>query len=314
MKSEHRHELAENDLAKLLNRWGAEFDKHVNVVLTVLVVVALLYVGYWFWSSSSSAANADGWKELAAATDATGFVSVAEKFPGTHVAEWATLRAANSYLQSGIRNSLSNRPASNDDLQQASESFESLLSNSSILPAVREQALVGNALTLETLSDGDTSDAIAAYEALIDEFPTSRFASFAEDRIVSLKTGGVQEFYAWFHQLNPTPDDRALPDDLSNPIDPSGLGNLLPELGGGDLPLDLLDSGKDDAPGDDPNPFATQEMKDKEEEQKPEDANAGETPDESTSEDKPAEDAPDAESTDDAADEKSESEDSSDSP
>ena len=211
MKSEHRHELAENDLAKLLGRWAAEFDKHVNVILMVLVAAGVLVAGYLFWSNSSSAENADGWKELAAATDATDYVSVAENFPGTTVAEWATLRAANSYLENGIRQSLTDRPQSNDSLQQASESFDSLLSNSSVSPEVREQALIGNAMTLETLSDGDTSDAIAAYEALLDQFPTSRFRAFSEDRIAALKTGGVQEFYAWFHQLNPKPADRPVP-------------------------------------------------------------------------------------------------------
>jgi hypothetical protein len=324
MKSEHRHELAENDLAKLLNRWGAEFDKHVNVILTVLVVIALVYAGYWFWSSSSSASNADGWKELAAATDATEYVGVAEKFPGTSVAEWATLRAANSFLQSGIRQSLTDRPTSNESLQQASESFESLLSDSSVSSQVREQALIGNALTLETLSDGDTADAIAAYEALLDEFPTSRFTTFADDRIKALKTGGVQEFYAWFHQLNPKPADRPMPDDQSNPIDPSGLGNLLPELNGGQIPLDLLDSDKGDAASDEENPFAEQEMKDKAADQQQDDAAAAATPEqsapaeESKSEpEKPTSDSEDSASPEAAGDkpaEKPESEDSSESP
>ena len=127
MKSEHRHELAENDLSKVLAKWGAEFDKHANTILSVLIVIALLAAGFIFWTRSSAATNALGWTDLANASSPEDFQNVAETYAGTPVAEWATLRAADGLLREGIRLSLSDRPASDERLEQAKASFQALL-------------------------------------------------------------------------------------------------------------------------------------------------------------------------------------------
>lgn len=260
MKSEHRHELAENDLSKLLSKWGAEFDKHANAILTVLIVVALAAAGIIFWTRTSAATRALGWTDLANASSAEDYESVAETYAGTPVAQWATLRAADGYLREGIRLSLSDRSASNERLGQAQTAYEALLNNSSVPPEIREQVLLGYGLTLETLSDGDTSEAIAAYEKLLHEFPETRFERYATDRIEELKTGGAQEFYAWFHGIDPKPADLPGPQDGPQLPGAGDLSNLLPELGGSGIP-ETAPEETSDSPEDEPNPFASEEMK-----------------------------------------------------
>lgn len=252
MKSEHRHELAENDLSKLLARWGTEFDKHANTILSVLIVVALVAAGVIYWTRTSAATSAAGWANLSNAASAEEYVSVAEDFAGTQVAEWATLRAGDGFLREGIRLSLTDRTVSNERLAQAREAYDALLKNTGVPPVIREQALLGYAATLESLSDGDTGEAVAAYEKLTEEFPDSRFHRYALDRISELKTGAAQDFYAWFHRLNPTPPDLPGPQDqpglqdqpaLPGLPDGGDLSDLVPEAGSS-----LPDAGPFDVP------------------------------------------------------------------
>jgi hypothetical protein len=264
MKSEHRHELAENDLSKLLARWGAEFDKHANTILSVLIVVALIAAGVIYWTRTSAATSAAGWTDLTRAGTAEDFQNVAEDYAGTQVAQWALLRAGDGFLREGIRLSLTDRIASQERLTQARDSYNTLLKNTSAPRMVREQALLGYAVTLETLSDGDTTEAVAAYDKLLEEFPDSRFKAYAGDRLADLKTGGAQDFYAWFHQLNPKPPERPGPQDQLRFPDGSDLSNLLPELGGSGIPLAAPGSADEKPEGTDSdvNPFAAEEMDD----------------------------------------------------
>jgi hypothetical protein len=258
MKSEHRHELAENDLSKLLGRWAEKFEEHSNTILSVFVVLALIAAAAIYWTRSSWNQRESGWTQLVASSNPQDFESVADAFSGTPVAEWARLRAASGFLRDGIERSVSDRSVSNELLQKARSTFESL-TDEGTNPAVREQALNGLAVTLESLSDGDTQAAIAAYQKLLTEFPETRFKTFAEDRIEALKTGRVQEFYAWFRKQNPEPPDRPLPQDqpasAQDPLAPLLPGGAGPKLG--DTPFEVPSPGDEDSqsPADDLNPF-----------------------------------------------------------
>ncbi len=225
MKSEHRHELAENDLSKILGRWVQKLDEHQNTILSVAVVIALIAAGIIYWTRMSRFEQTSGWAQLTASTSPEDFINVAEAHAGSTVGDWARLRAADGFLQEGVRLSISDRPASNERLEQAQEAYQAL-TTANTLPSVREQAMNGLAVTLESLSDGDTEPAISAYQNLLTAFPESRFKSWAEDRIDALKSGGTQDFYAWFRQQNPKPADMPLPQDQSGGAS-SPLGSLL---------------------------------------------------------------------------------------
>ncbi|MGD9856085.1 MAG: tol-pal system YbgF family protein [Planctomycetaceae bacterium] len=228
MKSQHRHELAQNDLSKILGRWIEKFDERANTILIAIVVVALIAAGLIFWTRTTANQRENGWIELAACTSPEDFANVADAFAGSPAGAWARLRAANGFLQEGVRLSLSDRPASNERLEQAREAFESLLSGGHPAP-IREQSLLGLAVTQESLSDGQTDPAIAAYEKLLSEFPETRFKDWANVRIDALKTGSAQEFYAWFRKQNPKPADMPVPNDSAGSKN-SSLDSLLKDL------------------------------------------------------------------------------------
>lgn len=231
MKSEHRHELKTNDLGRIaLESWQSVESwsrEHKNHLILSAVVVVVLVVGAIVWSQSSGSASTAGWGEIAAARTAEDFANIADNYPGTAAAAWAKLKEAESYLRDGVQFSLTDRASSVSDLVRAQESFEQVLAERAATAAVRERALFGLARCKEALCDGDTEGAVKAYDRFVAEFPESLYAPLAKQRIEQLKTGSVQEFYAWFHKQNPKPPDREQPRDgtepggsETNPLDP----------------------------------------------------------------------------------------------
>lgn len=223
MKSEHRHELAENDLGKILNRWLQKIEPHSNKILLAALALTVVIVAVVYGMKSASVGKSAGFTELAKASTAAEFQNVADDFPDSLVGTWARLRSAEEFLDEGIRLSITNRSGSDDSLNNAREAFDKVLKSKSVPPEVREKALYGMGVCLESLSDGDTTAAVDVYETLLREFPETRFKYLAEGRIAALKTSRAQQFYAWFRQQNPKPEDRPKPRDF-----PSDLFGLTP--------------------------------------------------------------------------------------
>jgi hypothetical protein len=218
MKSEHRHELAENDLSKLIDHSRDRIEPYRNAILIGLLAATVLIIGGIFVYRSQAAKAMVGAAELAAATTPDEYAAVAEQFPGTETGLWARLRAGEGQLREGIRLSLTNRSASNDSLEQAQKSLETVLKSEDVPSEIREQALFSLAVCLESLSSKQTTTkpAIEAYQRLLSEFKDSRFKVRAEARIKELQQPGSEEFYAWFHAQNPKPEDRPRPMDFNN--------------------------------------------------------------------------------------------------
>ncbi len=214
MKAEHRHELAENDLNKVLARWMQRIEPWSNQILLGFLALTVAAVGVVVWKQRSHASRDSGFTQLAACRAADDFATVADEFEGTSPGAWARLRAGEEYLQEGVRLSMSDRLGSDDRLNQAKKSFDKVLDANNVPSEVREKALKGMALTLESLSDGETGLAIKAYETLLAEFPNTRYKRWADDRIQILQSGGAQQFYAWFHKQQPRPEDRPSPLDF----------------------------------------------------------------------------------------------------
>lgn len=219
MKSEHRHDLQTNDLSKMLVHAEPFLEKYGVKTLVTAGIIFVLVIVYLSWSSSQANRAAEGWTRLAACNSTADFKAVVEDFPGTQVSEWALIHAAESQLQSGIRNSFSDRSAGDRDLKEAKEQFQTLLDSSTTLPEIRERALFGMARTEESTSDGDLKNATDLYKKLIQEYPTSIFRKLAEQRVkpvegekvAALDQEGTKNFYKWFHTQTPKPGDRQRP-------------------------------------------------------------------------------------------------------
>ncbi len=230
MKSEERHQLAQNDLQVGLNRWLDRIEPYSNHILGGVVVATIVAVGLILWSRSTTAHSEEGWLEMTNARTAEQFRKIADDNPGTAAANWATLQAARISYSNGIDTALTDRKSSDESLKEAKELYSRLLA-SQTEPELREESLKGLALTLESLSGSDLNEAIKAYETLVKEFPNSPFKGYAEFRIADLKKPQAGEFYAWFRKQNPKPAERPLPSDGKSTLDAPLKTPELPDLG-----------------------------------------------------------------------------------
>ncbi len=237
MKSEHRHELAQNDLEVALNKSREKFreiaEVHGNRILLWLSALLLLIAAVVYAMRTSQATNADGWAALMGAQNAQELAGIAESYDGTPIGDLAQLKSAEQYLQTGVQLMFTDRDAALTELDEAKTIFEKVLNQSSTLPIVKDRALFGLACTLETTSKGDFTEAIAAYEKLLNESPESPFKEIAEARVKDLKRSNATQFYTWFAEQKPKPQDLEQPKDLLPQMPempaPSGTSSETPE-------------------------------------------------------------------------------------
>ena len=222
MKSEHRHELAENDLEVFINKLRARFAEAVelngNRIMLWTSAVLLVLAVVIFTSRSSGSANANGWAALIGAQSPEELAGVADDYPGEPVGQWARLNVGERYMQSGIRLMFTDREAGKTDLEVSQTAFETVLNEKEISDAIRERALFGLARVQESTSDGDLKPAIDTYQKLISEFPNSPYKTVVDAKITELEEKSTQDFYAWFAAQNPQPEDLELPTDLQGMI------------------------------------------------------------------------------------------------
>jgi len=215
MNSEERHQLLTNDLGVVTTRTVGFFERHLGTLIGAVSLILLLAGGIYFWTQTSGTETATGWTMLDTAQNLEEFGTVVDKYKGKPPGQWAQLFVAETNLKTALPLMFSNREIAIVDLKSAREGFESLLQQSGVDPTIRERALWGFALCLESTSDGNTTKAVEAYEKLIQEFPESIFKTVAEERAAALKRDTAKDFYAWFSRENPKPPD-ARPRDFKN--------------------------------------------------------------------------------------------------
>ena len=212
--NDHYHHTPEpNELGKVLNSGLAKSEPYWNQILIAVVVLVVLAAGYVFWKRSSDAQKSVGWSEFALCRAPDDYLALADKYPDAPVGQWARLQAARQFLGEGLAQTLTNRAASDERLQQSQSAYDKLLKQD-VSPLIREEALYGLATAQEALSSGDEKTAIQTYEQLLKEFPQSQHRLWAKERIEALKAPGTSDFYAWFRKQNPKPADRPSPLDI----------------------------------------------------------------------------------------------------
>ena len=224
MKSEERHRLKENELGRVVQTTGSMLERYATAIVACVCVTLLVVAAVIWWARQSTASSSAAWTLLENAESVDDFGSIAEKYKNTPAGDWARLRESEANLRSGGEVLFSDRELANTDLKRAREGFEQLMASASTGPIIRERAVWGMARCLESTSDGDTTQAIAGYQRLLNDFPETIYKPFAEDRIAALKTGGTKEFYAWFSKQDPKPADiRPKDRTVKSELDPFDL-------------------------------------------------------------------------------------------
>lgn len=273
-----QHANALPDSNSPLVKW---FDQYGNLATGVVCVAMIVGAITYSYNRTSSTRSENAWASFSQARSAEDFANIADSYDGSEVGGWARLSEGERLLDSGMALMFSDRPAALGDLKRADEAFRKVLSGRANAIA-RERALWGLAKSTEAKSDGDTTNAVAAFNKLITEFPNSTYKSIAEQRIEALKSDSGKEFYAWFHKQNPKPPDVKKPTD--------GLPPGHPPIG---TDKDDAGDGKPDADKPESNSRSDQSEKteDKKDAAKDKPAESPTSPDEKSSESK----KPDAE-------------------
>lgn len=255
MKSEERHRLQETELEKLGRHaqefWESFLKDYAKIALIGIGAVILVGVIIFWWLSSSRANEAERWNEVISASfdndpakSIEQFALTADKYPNHPAGQWAALMEAERALSQGIQTARTNRKTSVSELVQARDALAKLADAKSDL--IQERRLFGLARCLEALAGVDVSgektgenvkgvdEAIQAYELFLQRYPDSIFASLAENRIAALKTERAQDFYAWFREQNPNPEDFKTPEDGTPP---GSLPPGHPPVGSGQPPI-----------------------------------------------------------------------------
>jgi tetratricopeptide (TPR) repeat protein len=206
MKSERRHELEQNMLADWLGETIAKIKPYSStILLAVLVVVLGLVVAQWF-VGHSFATWSGAWDAYFAAFDdpnaSEEFDKVAETYPRSEVADWATVTAADIRLQYGCNQLFTNRTMANQELTKAVNGYLKILEQARH-PALRERATFGLARAKE--AQGDLDDALKSYTEVVKQWPKGAFEQAAQHRADDLGRKSTKQFYDNFAKANPKP-------------------------------------------------------------------------------------------------------------
>ena len=257
MAARQHSELQQTELGKIAVKVVPVFEEYGKRILAGLAAVLLIVAIVIFWTRSSRATLADGWNQMAAARTAEDYANLADRFAGTQVGVWARLAQADSHLSSGTELSFKDRKASHSELTESRKAYELLLNDSLIDTRIHEKALFGMARALEAVCDGsddDMTEAIGAYERLLTYFPDTIYRDLAERRIASLNSAATREFYVWYHEQDPKPEDISRPSDgLPDAHLPVPSGERPVRLPSAFDLLDTLRTGTPDNDADTPN-------------------------------------------------------------
>ncbi|MCK5114683.1 MAG: tetratricopeptide repeat protein [Phycisphaerae bacterium] len=199
MKSERRHELEHNTLDAEISKTVTFFKRHLNKILTIILVVLVLVVG-WMWWDRTQAKKA--WEEQSqydqlcnqiGATNATpekndklikGFLELSRNSSSSEI-------AANSLLQIATLYSLQGLNANDSDTQdkaykKAESYYKQIVSEYDELPFIVAAAKIGLGKLAETRKD--IPEAKKQYQAAADTpgikgYPVKKLA---DDSLLSL--------------------------------------------------------------------------------------------------------------------------------
>jgi len=197
MKTQRRHDLETNTLARELARWIDRIKPYSKAVTGILVAVMVVFATVWFLSQQTSQTEAAAWDAYYLATEGgrpnlEELAKLADEHGGTSVEQWAELARADSQLQIGTRLLFRDKNEATNFLNQAIAQYQHLQDTVGS-EMLRQRATFNLARAYEAL--GRLEDAIGAYREV-----DGTFRQMATERLEVLQQKSSKEFYDWFVQ------------------------------------------------------------------------------------------------------------------
>lgn len=194
MKSEHRHDLETNALAKRLAVAIEKLQPYMSTVIGIAVTVVVVLLGISYMSGASSARQSEAWNTYNQAVEGLipNLVQLqrsAEDHAGSPMAKWANVTWADGQVWMASRAFLQDRDASMEALNRAESAYRSLLIDADD-PQLVNRAHFGLGRVFELRGD---------LEKARDEYALVQggFESLAVQQIEKLEEQQTQQIYEW---------------------------------------------------------------------------------------------------------------------
>lgn len=229
MKAERRHELQQNELADWLAQKFVAVRPYVMTIVASLVGVAVLWVGWSWYSRSTATAKTEVWNQYYKALEAAGrreqqpLLDFVKAHPDEPVGIAARQRLALIQMENAANLQLTNRAASLTAYQEAIDNFKQVRAATDD-ETLKRFASYQIALALESRYELD--EAVAEYREIREKWPGSMEAEQADLRIKDLSNPATRAFYEWHRTVDPLATTPAAP---SVPVEPSEDLSTLPD-------------------------------------------------------------------------------------
>lgn len=228
MKSERRHDLAENSLAKWLGSRLEQTAPYQSSIYWVIVVVLVVICVSMLWNRYSTSSQSKAWSEYVSALNAqdeTQFQALIDNYPSGPIGVRARVSAGEMLLSNACDLVFTDREQALPKLEKALGYFlsaERLLFSPT--GELAQQVAYDLAQTYEMLSylrtgQGDGEKAIEYYEKNAELWPGSVFYLEASKRLELLRSPSGKRFTDYFATIREIPGAATSPVDFQ--VDPS---------------------------------------------------------------------------------------------
>lgn len=199
-------DLDENDLAATTMAVVDRVRPHLG---TILMVVAILFVALAAWvfvRTQNRSEQARAWDDLFRAMqlrDSGQLQAIADSMPEEPAGIRALIALGDMALTDGNGLLMRNPERARGRLEDAAE-FYARVNAARPQGTTAERGVLGLARAREGL--GELEEARLGYEALLEEYPDSPYASLAEERIAALSRPATERWYDWLESR--ATDDR----------------------------------------------------------------------------------------------------------
>jgi predicted negative regulator of RcsB-dependent stress response len=247
MKSQHRHELETNVLAKKLDVAVERFRPYASTIACVIVAVVVVMFLWSYFARSSTSWQSQAWDAYnqavtEAVPDTERLRQTAQEHPGSKMQQMADVTWADSQVWIAARDYIYNRPAAMDAITKALSAYQAVIQSSDDERLVN-RARLGLARAYEI--QGKLDEAANAYGTV-----TGAFQDYAKRQAERLAKPESKETYSWLATARPK-----LPQAPTGP----GTPGVQPDFSAGDLALPGPPTGAPPAEG---SPAQTQSIED----------------------------------------------------
>jgi hypothetical protein len=226
MKSEERHRLETNWMAKHLETWIDQLRPYASTIAGIIVALVVVMFAWSYLTGSSAAQRSEAWDAYNLAVEQPDMPDMeilrqsAEEYPGTKMQEMANVTWADGQVWMATQGYIFQRPAAMEALSRAASVYQGLLQSTDD-ETIRNRARLGMGRIYEMQDQLDK--AREQYAAV-----TGAFAEMAKSRAEALAEPKTAEAIQWLASAEP-PRRPA-------PLGPGTPGER-PPFSAGDVPL-----------------------------------------------------------------------------